>query len=73
MNTQLKQRMVFALLMGVLTTGIISFTVISVNMGFVEGLSKIWIRSWATAYAVVVPAIVFVGPRVQAMVNRIIK
>jgi len=65
--------MVFALLMGVVTTGIISFTLISINMGFIKGFSGIWIRSWATAYAVVIPAILFVGPRVQAIVNRIIK
>ena len=60
MNTQTKQRMVFALLMGIVTTGIISFTLIGINMGFIEGFLKIWIRSWATAYAVVIPAIVFV-------------
>jgi hypothetical protein len=65
--------MVFALLMGIVTTGIISFTLISINLGFIEGFLKIWIRSWATAYVVVVPAILFIGPRVQAIVNRIIK
>jgi len=35
MNTQLKQRLVFALLMGVMTTGIISFTLVSINVGFI--------------------------------------
>ena len=73
MNTQLKQRMAFALLMGIVTTGIISFTLISINIGFIEGFLKIWIRSWAMAYAVVIPAIVFIGPKVQAIVNRIIR
>jgi hypothetical protein len=73
MNTKLKQRMVFALLMGVVTTGIISFTLVSINIGFIEGFLKIWIRSWAAAYTVVIPAILFVGPRVQAIVNRIVK
>ena len=73
MNTQLKQRMVFALLMGVVTTGIISFTLVSINIGFIEGFLKIWMRSWTTAYVVVVPAILFAGPRIQALVNRIIK
>jgi uncharacterized protein YaaW (UPF0174 family) len=73
MNTQLKQRMVFAILMGVVTTGIISFTLVSINIGFTESFLRIWIRSWATAYAVVIPAILFVGPRVQAIVNRIVQ
>ncbi|HZI25580.1 MAG TPA: DUF2798 domain-containing protein [Chryseolinea sp.] len=73
MNTQLKQRLVFALLMGVMTTGIISFTLVSINVGFIEAFLEIWTRSWATAYVVVIPAILFIGPRVQAIVNRIIK
>lgn len=73
MSTQLKQRLVFALLMGVMTTGIISFTLVSINIGFIEAFLEIWTRSWATAYAVVIPAILFIGPRVQTIVNRIIK
>lgn len=71
MSIQLKQRMVFAFLMGIVTTGIISFTLISINIGFKEDFLKIWLRSWATAYAVVIPAILFVGPRVQAIVNSL--
>ena len=59
--------------MGVVTTGIISFTLVSINIGFIEGFLKIWIRSWATAYTVVIPAILFVGPRVQAIVNKIVR
>jgi hypothetical protein len=73
MNTQSKQRMVFALSMGILTTGIISFTLISINIGYTERFLMTWTKSWAIAYAVVVPAILFVGPRVQAIVNRIVK
>ena len=73
MNIQLKQRMAFAFLMGLVTTGIISFILISINIGFIEGFLRTWIKSWATAYVVVVPAILFVGPIVQAIVNRNIK
>ena len=73
LNTQLKQRVVFALVMGVITTGIISFTLITINMDLSDAFLKIWIRSWATAYAVVIPAILFVGPVVQAIVDRTIK
>jgi len=59
--------------MGAVTTGIISFTLISTNIGFNEHFLGIWLRSWATAYGVVIPAILFVGPKVQAIVNKIVK
>lgn len=72
MDTQLKRRIAFALSMGVVTTGIISFTIISLNLGFTEGFAWRWLRSWATAYAIVIPAILLVGPRVQAGVDRLI-
>ena len=69
----MKQRIAFALLMGIITTGIISFTLISINVGFTPTFLKIWLRSWAMAYLVVIPAILLIGPRVQAIVNRIFK
>lgn len=52
-----------------MTTGIISFTLISINIGFVERFLSIWLRSWATSYAVVIPCILLIGPKVQAFIN----
>lgn len=60
----------FALLMGIITTGIISFTLISVNIGYQVNFLQIWLRSWAMAYIVVIPAILVIGPRVQKFVDR---
>ena len=34
MSTQLKRKIAFALLMGIVTTGIISFVLIALNRGF---------------------------------------
>lgn len=65
----MKQKIAFALIMGVVTTGIISFTLISINIGFAERFLSIWLRSWATAYVVVIPCILLIGPKVQAIVN----
>lgn len=59
------------MIMGIITTGIISFTLISINIGFVEKFLNIWLRSWAMAYVVVIPCILLIGPRVQAVVNAI--
>lgn len=73
MKTEVKQRIAFALMMGIITTGIISFTLISINIGFSEKFLSIWLRSWGTAYVVVIPAILFLGPKVQGVVARLIK
>jgi hypothetical protein len=67
----MKQKIAFALIMGIVTTGIISFTLISINIGFTANFLSIWLRSWAMAYAVVIPAILLIGPQVQKIVNRL--
>ena len=69
----MKQKIAFALIMGIITTGIISFTLISINIGYGEKFLRIWMRSWATAYAVVIPAILIIGPWVQILVDYLFK
>ena len=56
--------------MGGITTGIISFTLITVNIGFSERFLKIWLKSWATAYVIVIPVILIVAPRIQKWVDE---
>jgi hypothetical protein len=58
----MKQQIAFALLMDIITTGIISFTLISINMGFIDNFFTIWLRSWGMAYLAVIPAILIIGP-----------
>jgi len=72
MNAQLKRKITFALLMGILTTGIISFALIALNVGFSRGFALAWLRSWCIAYVLVIPAILMVGPKLQAWVDRLI-
>lgn len=70
----MKTKITFALIMGIVTTGIISFTLISVNVGYSNShFLKIWLRSWGMAYAVAIPAILIVGPQIQKLVDRIYK
>lgn len=73
MKAGLKQRIAFALLMGIFTTGVISFTLISINIGFSQNFLRTWIRSWAISYIVVIPAILLVGPKIQSVVHRFVK
>ncbi|MGD6027692.1 DUF2798 domain-containing protein, partial [Xanthomonas citri pv. citri] len=63
----------FALIMGVITTGIISFSLISINIGFGSNFAAIWLRSWMMAYIIVIPVILIVGPLVQNVVNNVFK
>ena len=72
MNTQLKRKIVFALVMGVVTTGIISFALLALNLGFSKGFALTWLRSWGIGYVIVIPAILLIVPRLQAQVDRLI-
>lgn len=66
----LKNRIAFALLMGILTTSIISFVLIALNLGFGPAFLATWLRSWAMAYLLVIPILLLVAPRVRAAVDR---
>ena len=66
----LQQRIAFALVMGVITTGVISFAVVLGNLGFKEDFVQLWARSWGFAYMVVIPALLIVAPRVQRLVDK---
>lgn len=73
MNIQIKRRIAFALLMGIVTTGIISLLILIMNLGFSGDFVRSWLRSWAVGYAIVVPVILLVGPLLQSQVDRLIK
>ena len=73
MNTHMKRKIVFSLLMGVVTTGIISFVLLALNLGFTKEFALTWLRSWAIGYVIVIPAILLLGPRVQVQVRRLVK
>jgi hypothetical protein len=72
MNKELKRKIAFALMMGIVTTGIVSFVLIAVNLGFSEKFARIWLRSWGVGYVLAIPAILLIGPRVQALVDKLI-
>lgn len=73
MNTHIKRKFAFALSMGIVTTGLISFTLLALNLGFSKGFVQTWLRSWSIAYLIVTPAILLIGPRLQAQVDRIVR
>ena len=72
MSAEMKRKIAFALSMGVVTTGIISFAILALNIGFGPGFGLTWLRSWGTGYVIVIPAILLIGPRLQARIDRLI-
>lgn len=73
MPIQLKRKIAFAMLMGIVTTGIISFVLIALNVGFSAGFALVWLKSWSIAYLIVIPAILLIGPRLQAKIDGLIQ
>jgi hypothetical protein len=72
MNAHLKRKLAFALSMGMVTTGIISFALIVLNVGLSRDFLMAWLLSWAVGYVMVIPAILMIGPRLQAVIDRMI-
>ena len=68
----MKQKIAFALIMGIVTTGIISFTLIAINLGWPFIYLGIWIKSWGVAYLIVIPAILIISPFVEKLVRILI-
>lgn len=68
----MKNKIAFALIMGVITTGIISFTLILINIGFTDKFIDIWFKSWGMGYCVAIPAILIIAPKIQKFVDRIL-
>lgn len=67
----MKYKITFALIMGLITTSIISFVLIAINVGFSEKFIIIWLRSWSVSYVLAVTAMLVIGPRVQQLVNSL--
>ena len=65
----MKQKILFALIMGSITTAMVSFTLIAVNKGFDSNFIGTWLSSWLVSYLVAVPSILIIGPRVQALLE----
>lgn len=68
----MKNKIAFALSMGIITTGIISFSLIAINLGFTNSFFNVWLKSWGIAYVLVIPAILLIGPLVQKIIDRTI-
>jgi hypothetical protein len=69
----MKQRILFALVMGMITTCLVSMTLVLVSNGWTGSFLTSWLRSWLLSYIVAVPSIILIGPKVQSFLNAIQK
>ncbi|HRG58709.1 MAG TPA: DUF2798 domain-containing protein [Bacteroidia bacterium] len=68
----MKHKIAFALIMGIITTCIISFTLVAVNVGFGPIFIKTWLRSWCIAYSIIIPSMLIIAPKIQKLVVYIL-
>jgi hypothetical protein len=69
LRNSVKRRIISAFLTGIVTTGMVSFTVVLINLGLMETFWQIWLKSWSLAFLVVVPVILFVSPVIGRLVD----
>ena len=68
-RNSVKRKIVFAFLTGIVTTGMVSFTVVLKNLGLTESFWRIWLKSWSLAFLIVVPVILIVSPVIGRFVD----
>ncbi len=68
-RNSLGRRVVFAFLMGIVSTGMVSFTVVLINLGLTKTFWQVWLRSWSLAFPIVVPVILIVSPTIMRSVD----
>ena len=69
----MKRRILFALVMGFVTTTLISFVLIAVNVGINRNFMMIWFRSWCLSYMIAVFAMLVIAPKIQSFIDSFLK
>jgi hypothetical protein len=60
----------FVLITAIVVTSYITFTLVAVNVGFVQNFLFIWLRSWLIAFLLAVPSLMFVVPYVKSKLEK---
>jgi len=67
------QKVLFAFLMALMMSGIMSLVISVFNLGLHANIVHIWLKAWGFAFVVAFPTIMLVAPIVQRLVNRLIE
>ena len=63
---------VFSFFMSLLMSGIMSLAITIFNLGLVDDLLIIWLRSWVFAFFIAFPVIILVSPVVHKIVSFVV-
>ena len=66
----MKQRILFAIVMATINASLISFILTAYNAGFPEDFLSKWGANFLIAFSIVVPSIIFIGPRIQKLLSK---
>ena len=61
----LKSTLKFASVTAFVVTSYITFTLVAVNIGFVNNFISLWLRSWLIAFLLAVPSLLFITPFIR--------
>ncbi len=67
----MKQKLLFAIIMGSITTGLVSFMALIINIGMPERIVYIWMKTWLIGCLFSIPTIIILAPRIQNLVNHL--
>lgn len=67
------QNTVFAFLMALFMSCIMSLVICIFNVGLVDNIIHIWLKAWVFAFVVAFPTVSFVAPVVRKLVGMIVK
>ncbi|MGY5797504.1 DUF2798 domain-containing protein [Rheinheimera faecalis] len=63
---------VFSFFMSLLMSGVMSFCITALNLGWVTDLLLLWLKAWSAAFVIAFPTIVLVTPLVRKLVSLVI-
>jgi Protein of unknown function (DUF2798) len=65
-----KKDLQFAVWMSSITTLVVTFVLVSVNLGYTSDFLFLWIRSWLIAFIMVGFSILFLAPLIRKRLNK---
>lgn len=64
---------VFAFFMSSFMSCVMSFVINVVNVGFIDGIVFIWLKSWALAFVVAFPTVLLIAPIARKLVAVLVE
>ncbi len=64
-KTELKTATIIAFVI----TSYITFTLVAVNVCFIQNFIFVWLRSWLIAFMLALPSLLFVAPFIRKKIN----